>query len=1038
MNMKMNTIFLIGALLLCGVTSGFAQVVSVSGDASALPVTASANWSSCDCNNNSSSTATLTATFDLIMTNVSVSLNSITRSASDNNINGWGTMMSDEDMGFQLHSPNGVVVDLIPTTWLAPGDVATGFTNIEIVNSSATASLVKPGSPIYIGSTNGLPLSCYNGYTLQSETAWPSAWTNGTTNARGTWQLEVDAADAASESTWSSPCITGTVWTYWGNPTNVTVNKWGLNFTGKYAVAFLPNDNMFTSTLQKIGTTAEQCVTVANNGNYQLVITGVNNWSGQSQDYSIDPSTVFPITIAPGGSGQICVDFTPTFFGLRQAQFNIVSNGLNTSTNPVTAASPTVFLFGTGEAPLMSSSNAGSLFLQERELVRQDTVRYLHITNAGNQALVIGQWNSTQTSLIPGTNGAVVTNFIDPNGNLTTGAHDYTIIYPLALTGNNGSYTILPGKTDSIGVKFTPSAEGPRVALLNVYSNAANINTQSLKSTDSIGVLLEGIGTAPHLSVTWSNFGTIDEGTIDTTTVCVTDTGSGEAIFSSQKFISGDVGQFKILSPLPKTIQPDSSACMTVTFTPDTTSGYEFVRLQLVTNAVTSDSNEIIELQGISVPTADAKFSPASLFGTSTVQTCGPPISGNVVVTDAGSTALEISGISFTGASSMNYQVSLPPGTHFPITVQPGSTDTLHILFSPAKGHGGASTGQAVILSNNIGGGVNTITLYGTAPEEDAVSTRDSLFVGTVIDIAATKTQTDTLRNPGNATVTITSQTLTGNDAAAYSIVTPFTPGTITAGGISVATIAFKPNGVSYATQPTVAELRVGTTSECDSSVTIPLLGRSCESGVLATPDTSSVLFGNISIPENTQKTQTIFLQNIGCDSLTITSATMSGPDVSQYANGVVVFPKTAIPSAGVDSVIVTFSPTTLGQKVATLTITTSAGNTYTYSLEGTATAGVSGVGESVVSLYTTGLLQNYPNPYASATTITYELGVRGTATLEVLNVLGERVATLASGTLAAGRYSAVFDASGLPEGVYFYRLQTETSTEMRMMNVLR
>ena len=46
-----------------------------------------------------------------------------------------------------------------------------------------------------------------------------------------------------------------------------------------------------------------------------------------------------------------------------------------------------------------------------------------------------------------------------------------------------------------------------------------------------------------------------------------------------------------------------------------------------------------------------------------------------------------------------------------------------------------------------------------------------------------------------------------------------------------------------------------------------------------------------------------------------------------------------------------------------------------------------------------------------------------GFVTLRVYNLLGEEVATLIAGDHAAGSFRATWDASGLPSGVYFYRL---------------
>jgi hypothetical protein len=68
-------------------------------------------------------------------------------------------------------------------------------------------------------------------------------------------------------------------------------------------------------------------------------------------------------------------------------------------------------------------------------------------------------------------------------------------------------------------------------------------------------------------------------------------------------------------------------------------------------------------------------------------------------------------------------------------------------------------------------------------------------------------------------------------------------------------------------------------------------------------------------------------------------------------------------------------------------------------------------------------LHQNYPNPFNPNTTIEYALPKASFVTLKVYNVMGQEVATLASGEHAPGIFNATWDASNVPTGVYFYRL---------------
>jgi len=66
-----------------------------------------------------------------------------------------------------------------------------------------------------------------------------------------------------------------------------------------------------------------------------------------------------------------------------------------------------------------------------------------------------------------------------------------------------------------------------------------------------------------------------------------------------------------------------------------------------------------------------------------------------------------------------------------------------------------------------------------------------------------------------------------------------------------------------------------------------------------------------------------------------------------------------------------------------------------------------------------------YPNPTAGSAVIVYTLPQAGRVTLRVFDALGREVGAPADGWSEAGEYRAVFDASKLPDGVYFYSLQS-------------
>jgi hypothetical protein len=86
----------------------------------------------------------------------------------------------------------------------------------------------------------------------------------------------------------------------------------------------------------------------------------------------------------------------------------------------------------------------------------------------------------------------------------------------------------------------------------------------------------------------------------------------------------------------------------------------------------------------------------------------------------------------------------------------------------------------------------------------------------------------------------------------------------------------------------------------------------------------------------------------------------------------------------------------------------------------------------------TTSIDQNFPNPFNPSTKIAVNIPTRQVAMLKVYAILGRYIATLFEGTLDPGRHEFAWDAAGAPDGVYFYRLQTEGSQQTGKMILAR
>ncbi|MCK6620593.1 MAG: T9SS type A sorting domain-containing protein [Calditrichaceae bacterium] len=82
-------------------------------------------------------------------------------------------------------------------------------------------------------------------------------------------------------------------------------------------------------------------------------------------------------------------------------------------------------------------------------------------------------------------------------------------------------------------------------------------------------------------------------------------------------------------------------------------------------------------------------------------------------------------------------------------------------------------------------------------------------------------------------------------------------------------------------------------------------------------------------------------------------------------------------------------------------------------------------------------LSQNYPNPFNPATTIRYVLKRPLKILLEVFDLNGRKVVTLAEGRQLPGEHEVVFDAGKLASGVYFYRLSAGGFRQARKMVLL-
>ena len=83
-------------------------------------------------------------------------------------------------------------------------------------------------------------------------------------------------------------------------------------------------------------------------------------------------------------------------------------------------------------------------------------------------------------------------------------------------------------------------------------------------------------------------------------------------------------------------------------------------------------------------------------------------------------------------------------------------------------------------------------------------------------------------------------------------------------------------------------------------------------------------------------------------------------------------------------------------------------------------------------------LLQSYPNPFNSATTIKFSLTKTAFVILSIYNVRGQRVTVLAKGDLFAGQHTIRWRANSFPSGQYFLVLQAGDRKVVRRILLIK
>ena len=705
-----------------------------------------------------------------------------------------------------------------------------------------------------------------------------------------------------------------------------------LNGTGTAPTASLSTNSVNFGFVPKGSTTPAMTVTVTNTGTDTLnfaaanatVISGANaaDFAIVAATTTCKNSTALPPAPGPGNSCVINLTFTPSTAAAEAATLTITDDSGGTAGTTQTAS-----LSGTGTAGTASLSTAAVPF-GSVPVSTTSSVMSVTLTNTGNGVLQLGNPALAITGTNPG-------DFSIASG---------TTCMNLNTFGQNGSCVV--------SLTFTPTATGARSATLTFTDDSGG--TAGATQT----VSLTGTGTAASVTLAPSpvNFGNQPINTMSSaTTVTLTNSGTASVTLASSNavIITGtNASDFAIVAVTGTncanslTVPPTNGSCVIgVTFKPVGT-GPRTATLQVTDNA--SPGTQSVALNGTGT-VSNASVAPLSIpFGN---QRKGTSSGGtDVTVTNTGTATLNIASIALGGTNPTQFLLGAPSsGTACSLTaatpVAPAGNCKFGVKFTPTATGAQAASVAITDDSGGIASSTQTVSLTGTGTTATIALTPSPVPFNNQRVGVTSGPLTITLTNSGNGSVTLATANavaLSGGNVADFAV----TGGTCVAslvlaaapgpGNTCTVTATFKPSALGAETTTLTVTFQGGTPAATDN-----LTG----TGVFpqATPTPTAVNFNN-QVINTTSGVMAVTLTNGGTDVLHLAAsnaAVLGGANGSDFAvaagttctNGATV-------NTGANCVInLTFTPSALNARTATLTITDDASpTTQAVTLNGTGT----------------------------------------------------------------------------------------------------
>ncbi|MFN6945291.1 MAG: beta strand repeat-containing protein [Cytophagaceae bacterium] len=765
--------------------------------------------------------------------------------------------------------------------------------------------------------------------------------------------------------------------------------------------SFLPEINVRTGTTNILtgGTYAfgalalgssspEVSFVIENNGVEDLILSGtpiVAITGDHASDFVINQTTTSS-TVGSVSSTSFTVIFTPSGSGVRTANLAIANN--DSDENPYY-----ITLTGSGAGPEINvrvgATNiltGGTRAFGNQNVGTSSTAVTFTIENLGNSVLNL---NGTPRIAISGTNAA-----------------EFTINQATTTA------TVAAGASTTFTVTFSPTSAGAKTAAISIANNDADENPYVINLT--------GTGQAPEINVRVGATNIATAGThafgnqvvgASSTAVTFTIENLGNSVLNlsgtPRIAISGtNAAEFTInQTTTTATVAAGASTTFTVTFTP-TSAGAKTAALSIANND--ADENPyVINLTGtgqapeinVRVGATNIATAGTHAFGDQNVGTNSSVVT--FTIENTGNGLLNLTGtprIAISGANAAEFTVNQTTTT---ATVAAGASTTFTVVFSPATA--GAKTAALSIANNDADENPYVINLSGTgrAPEINiTVAGANVLHNGThnfgtfTIGTSSTVT-TFTIENLGNQNLNLTGNpkiVKSGTGAADFTINESATLAMVAGGASTTFTVTFTPSAtgartasISIANNDADENPYVINLTGTGSSVAVPNI--SVSSGATAIPSSGSYSFGSIS--HGTSSSAVSFtISNSGTANLTISGISLAGANSGDF-NLNQGSTSTTIAAGASTTFTVAFTPSAVGSRTASVTITSNDANAnpYTFSLTGTGTApeiNIQAAGTNVVSNgnYSFGTF----NVASSSSAVTFTIENLGNQVLNLTN----------------------------------------------------